>query len=368
MDAAGNAYVAGLTGSSDFPVTQGAFQTTNAAFANYASNAYVSKLNPSGSALVYSTLLGGSGIYSIADVAQSIAVDGSGHAFVAGYTYSSDFPTTPGAFQRTNHGTVYNAPSAFLAEFNTSGSGLVYSTFLGGSGGDSAYALALDSKDDVYLTGWTESYDFPVTSGVFQPAVKSLQGSAFVTKMNSAGSGLLYSTYLGGSASSDFGDTAYAIAIDGSGDAYIAGLAGSSDFPVTAGAFQTTTKASGTFASNAFISKLNPTGTALLYSTYLGGTNSSFQLDIAKGLAVDTSGNAYVTGIASSTNFPVTSGALQNTNQAAAIKAQNAFVTELNSSGSALAYSSYLGGKRRSKHRGWRQSNALALDTAGARR
>jgi hypothetical protein len=291
VDGTGNVYVTGLAGSTDFPVTSGAFQTTNAAIQPYGANAFVTKLNPAGTALVYSTFLGGNGtLDGSQDGAQAIAVDSSGHAFVAGYAGSFNFPTTPGAFQRTKGGNSnYSSGSnAFIAEFSANGSGLVYSTFLGGAGGDGASALALDSQDDVYVTGLASSKDFPTTPGAYQTATTATNGgyNAFVTKLNPTGTGLLYSTYLGltvvdstvvvvdGQEIETGRDPwlyASGIAVDSTGEAYIVGSTTATDFPVTPGAFQPNNKAVYTDQPyNAFVSKLNATGSALIYSTYLG--------------------------------------------------------------------------------------------------
>ena len=347
VDAAGNAYVTGNTGSPDFPVTPGAFQTT--LNAGLAGDAFITKLNPSGSALVYSTYLGGIGYNS----ANAIAVDTAGNAYAAGYTGSADFPVTPGAVQTTNHAAASGGTNAFVAKLNPAGSALVYSTYLGGSGGNSVVSignsgsfgpgdegtgLAVDGSGNAYITGLAGSTDFPVTAGAFQTTNRASAiglSNVFVSKLNPAGSALVYSTYLGGST---FGDVGNGLAVDGAGYAYVAGIAGSTDFPVTPGAFQTTNHAG--HLGNAFLTKLNPAGTALVYSTYLGGSSS----DGASGVAVDGSGNAYISGTASSDDFPVTPGALQTTNRASAIHETNVFVSKLDPAGSTLVYSTYLGG------------------------
>jgi hypothetical protein len=392
MDAAGNAYVSGQTYSTDFPVTQGAFQTTNRAAANETSNAFVTKLNATGTALVYSTYLGGSGfqVENWGDAANAIAVDAAGDAYVAGQSYSPDFPVTQGAFQTTNNCAANECANAFITKLNPAGTALVYSTYLGGSGGnrvgymgDVGTAITVDAQGQAYLTGQAGSSDFPVTSGVFQTANRAVanQGTnAFITELNTDGTGLVYSTYLGGSG----GDEGNAIAVDTAGNAYVAGQTGSTDFPVTAGAFQTTNRGAG----NAFVSKLNPAGAALVYSTYLGGSGGVINLtgtllmrggDVASGLAIDSSGNAYVTGSTASTNFPVTQGAYQTTNNdqppcaSSCIGGYNGFITELNSTGSALVYSTYWGGNGINPGElvgvaefGYGdQAKALALDNSG---
>ena len=345
VDANGDAYVTGQTDSTNFPLTSGSYQQSNQGAASGTYNAFVSKLNSTGKALVYSTFLGGSGNTQGA----ALAVDSSGDAYVAGHTFATDFPTTSGAYQ-TASPSCYGGYSAFVTKLNSTGTALVYSTYLGGNGnsygsgtGDIAYALVLDSSGDAYVTGATQSSNFPVTSGAYQAtntAAENNASAAFVTKLNPAGSALVFSTYLSGSGQYDGGDSAYALALNSSGDVYVTGSAGSSDFPVTTGAFQTTNPASAEQQTAAFVTELNSTGTALLYSTFLGGSEDA----AGAGLAVDISGDAYVAGYAMSTNFPVTTGAFQTTNNAAAIDATTGFVTKLNPTGTALIYSTLLGG------------------------
>jgi hypothetical protein len=306
VDSSGHAYVRGIATSTDFPTTAGAFQTSLAG----SLNTFITKLNPSGSALVYSTYLGGSSV----DVGWGIAVDSSGHAYVAGNTTSSDFPITPGAFQTSLAG----SQNAFVTKLNPSGSGLVYSTYLGGTSADVVWDIAVDSSGHAYVTGYATSTNFPTTAGAFQT---SLAGShnAFVTKLNPSGSGLVYSTYLGGGGL-DYG---LGIAVDSLGHAYVTGQTQSSDFPTTAGAFQTSL--AGT--KNAFVTTLNPSGSALVYSTYLGGSGG----DAGYGIAVDTSGNAFVTGVTGSSNFPTTTGAFQTS----LAGSDNTFVAKLTPKGEA---------------------------------
>jgi hypothetical protein len=336
VDSAGNAYVTGLTDSTDFP-TMNPLQPTNR---SYYGTAFVSKINPSGSALVYSTYLGG----SAQDYGTGIAVDSTGNAYVTGYTSSTDFPTM-NPLQPVYGG---GNGDAFVAKINPKGSALVYSTYLGGSGGDSGGAIAVDSVGDAYVFGYTSSTNFPVTSGAFQTVCNggsncSTFGDAFVTKLNPEGSAMVYSTYLGGS-SWDSAFSLGGIAVDSTGNAYVTGTTYSTDFPVTPGAFQTVCGDPACALGDAFVTKLNPTGSALVYSTYLGGIRQ----DSGGGIAVDSTGNAYVTGSTYSTNFPVTSGAFQIVCNGGSNCSTfgDAFVTKLNPTGSALIYSTYLGGSR----------------------
>jgi len=359
VDAAGNAYVTGFTASSDFPTTAGTFQPNFGG----AGGAFVTKLNPAGTALVYSTYLfgnggGGNGIAVDADgnayvagggfvakldpagavLIYSILFDGRGNgialdadrsAYVTGQTDSPNFPTTIGAFQ-----TTFAGGDAFVMKVDPTGSALVYSTYLGGSGADWGNGIAVDSGGNAYVTGITFSTDFPTTAGAFQSAVS---GGAFVTKLDPAGSALVYSTYLGGSDAQARG-----IAVDGGGNAYVTGVTSSADFPTTAGAYQVTY--GGTQAGSggdAFVTKLDPTGSGLVYSTYLGGDGS----DWGNGIAVDIDGNAYVTGTTSWITFPTTPDAFQpDSRGGSGVNGTDGFFTKLNPTGSALVYSTYLGG------------------------
>lgn len=327
LDAASNAYVTGRTQSADFPTVNPLQRALGGS-----EDAFVVKLNATGSALLYSTYLGGGG----QDDGLSIAVDAAGNAYVAGTTESRDRPTV-NAFQPAFGGGVFDA---YLAKLNSQGSALVYSTYLGGSGSDSLGRVAVDAAGNAYVTGTTDSTNFP-TANAFQ---KALRGSptVFVAKFNPQGS-VVYSTYLGGSDA----DGGLAIAADRSGNAYVAGVAGSKDFPVTPGALQP--QSSG---DDVFVTKLDASGSALIYSTYLGGSG----LDVALGIAIDSTGNAYLAGATTSTNFPLTTDAIQTSYLGGAI---DGFAAELNAAGSALLYSSYLGGAENDT------PFAVAVDPAG---
>jgi hypothetical protein len=342
VDTAGNAYVTGTTSSTNFPTTSGAFQPTLRGgascpgFLNGPTDVVVAKVNPTGSALVYSTYLGGS---TGSESGLGIAVDTLGNAYVAGATCSTDFPTTPGAFQTTFGG---GGTAAFVTKLNPTGSGLVYSTYLGGSQGR-ATAIAVDATGIAYVTGITNSTSFPTTLGAFQTTYGGGGNDGFVTKLNPLGTALVYSTYLGGSGD----EFAAGIAVDTAGNAYVTGDTLSSNFPTTLGAFQTVRKG----ISDAFVTKLNPTGTGLVYSTLLGGSGAEDGLAIA----VDTAGNAYVTGDTNSTDFP-TMSAFQPAFGGGVL---DAFVTKLNPTGTGLLYSTYLGGS------GFDRGLGVAVDAAG---
>jgi len=259
VDPGGNAYVTGLTDSTNFPITPGAYQTTTGGGGNW--DAFVTKLNVSGSGLVYSTYLGGSGD----DRGDGIAIDGSGNAYVTGGTVSVNFPTTRGAYKTTYDGTGYW--NAFVSKLNPLGSGLVYSTYLGGTWDAEGSGIAIDGSGNAYVTGEAGS-GFSTTPGGYQTTLGG-ESNAFVTKLNVSGSGLVYSTFLGGSGT----DPGYGIAVDSNGNAYITGST-ASGFPTTPGAYQTTF---GEGNYDAFVSKLNANGSGLVYSTYLSGSLGLFR-------------------------------------------------------------------------------------------
>jgi hypothetical protein len=335
VDSSSNVYVTGTTASTDFP-TQSAFQSANAGN----EDVFITKFNSTGTALIYSTYLGG----SATDFAFALALDSSDNVHVVGTTQSTDFPITPKAFQANCASCANGLPSAFVSELNSTGSALLYSTYIGGTGDSRGYAITLDSSDNAYITGRTSAADFPTTTGVVQ---KTLTGAVnvFVSKLSSTGTTLIYSTYLGGTGS----DQANSIAVDSTFNAYVAGSSTSTNYPTTTGAFQTTLGGTG----NAIVSKLNNKGTALTYSTYLGGSGS----DTVWSIRVDSSNNAYVGGQTSSTNFPTTTGAFQ-TACGTDCANNSAFITKFNSTGSALSYSTYLGGT------GEQEAFAIALDSS----
>ena len=224
VDAGGNAYVTGLTDSTDLPTTPGVFQPT---LSGSSEDAFVTKLDPTGSALVYSTYLGGAFI----DSGSGIAVDANGNAYVAGWTNSHNFPTTPGAFQPIK---LSVGADAFVTKLNPAGTGLVYSTYLGGDGTDTGEGIAVDADGNAYVTGTTGSTNFPTTFGAVQPTFRGGFGDAFVTKLDPGGSAVVYSTYLGGSGREE----GSGIALDVHRNAYVTGATRSADFPTTPGSVQ----------------------------------------------------------------------------------------------------------------------------------
>ena len=326
----GNAYITGNTISPNFP-TKNAYQSQ----IGYGSNgnpvitAFVAELNATGSALLYSTFLGG----SVGETGWGIALDLSGDAYVTGATASTDFPTTPGAYQTS----LTDGTDTFVAKLNTSltgGSSLVYSTYLpigpgNGVAIEGGYGIAVDGSGNAYVTGFTKH-------------------SVFVAKLNAAGSALVYSTTFGGSKE----QVGKAIAVNAAGEAFVTGWTYSSDFPTTAGALQTAYPG---FVCP-FVSKLSAAG-SIVYSTYVDGTKNGLFVssDTGNGIAVDSAGDAYVTGLTSTTNFPTVNAFQPNYGG----NDSDGFVAELNPAGSGLVYSSYLGGSDSDA------GLAVALDSAG---
>jgi hypothetical protein len=355
VDIAGNAYVTGGTTSTNFPVTDGAFQSTAGT-----PHVFVTKLDSSGSGLIYSTYLGGSAALSngTRHEGHGIAVDATGNAYITGATGAVDFPTTPGAFQLlfgggSTYPTQGHGSDAFVTKLNPTGSALIYSTYLGGYNDDKGVGIALDAAGSAYVVGDTKcaqtsfeepttrcESNFPTSAGAFDTIfTQDSYIAGFVTKLSPSGSDLAYSTYLGTGVS--------AVALDADGNAYMS----SYDVPPTRGAFQVVPGGD----RDAGVTKLNAAGSATIYSTLLGGSG----VDSGNGIAVDTARSAYLTGTTTSLNFPTTQGAFQRTIGGGDVFQGDAFVTKLDPTGSALVYSTYLGGA------GPDQSAGIAVDTAG---
>lgn len=329
VDSSGSAYVTGTTTSWDFPTLH-----AEQSYLSGSRNAFVFKLNPMGNLLVFSTFLGGSG----ADTAYGIAVDSSGNSYVVGDTTSPNFPVT--GFQSSNAG----LQDAFVAKLSSTGEQLLFSTYLGGAGADHGGAIAIDPTGTAYITGYTSSANFPVRN----PYQRYIAGAcnSYIARLNTAGSDLLFSTYFGGSGCTmAYPETGQAIAVDSQGNAYIAGVTSSSDFPVR-NAIQPNLQGS----SDVFAAKVTSIG-GLLFSTYLGGSG----VDVGNAIAVDPSGSIYVAGYTYSTDFPVTVPAVQADNAGGC----DAFLFKLSPAGDTLLYATYLGGS------GSDTASAIALDSRG---
>ena len=322
VDGAGFPFITGITASTDFPTTLGAYNESH----NGDLDVFVTKLQPGGNGLAYSTFIGG----TFGDEAHGIALRGPGEAYVIGATWSFDFPTTPGAYQPGINGFHYDV---FACQLDPTGSNLSGSTYLGGQWSDIGTAIAVDAAGNAYLSGFTDSDDFPTTAGAFDETYNdSLAGESlwdtFVAKLGPGMNTLAYSTYLGGIGN----DEGWDIALDDIGNTYIAGETNSEDFPVTPGAFDTD------FVDDeAYVTKLNPLGNGLVYSTFLGGSEG----EEAHGIVVDDSGYAYVTGYTGSPDFPTTDGCFDTDNDGCF----DDFVVKLGQNGQGLAYSTYMGGR-----------------------
>jgi len=376
VDGDGNVYITGQTFAWNFPTSPNALQTVNhqqlpTSYPRGNGTAFVTKLNSSGTALVYSTYLGGSNPNYDQELGNGIAVDADGNAYVTGITASRDFPTTAHAFLTVNKPaeSANGLYTGFVSKLNASGTSLVYSTFLGGTTWDQLNSIAIDPEGNAYVTGQTGSKDFPTTPGAFEPSAKTdactagMYYAGFVSKVAAAGDSLVYSTFLAGSQ----GDIGNAIAVDKSGEAYVGGGTSSTDFPTTDGAFQTQNFARSCASETGFVSKLNASGSALVYSSYLGGSAGEEVLS----LAVGPNNNAYVTGVTGSVDFPTTPGAFQPQDDAIADYGYsndvNAFVTQFNTAGSALIYSTFLGGTGAvgNVDVGGDTGNGIAVDPSG---
>ncbi len=315
VDSAGNAYITGETLSLDFPIT--AIGRPMIIPIGPGLQAFVTKMDLSGSVLAYSTVFGGSGT----DSASGVAVDSAGNAYVTGTTDSIDFPTSLTAAQGVSAG----GTEAFVTKFDVTGTTPIYSTYLGGGANDVSNGITVDSTGAAYVTGNTASLDFPVVSAK-QPVYGGGFSDAFVTKLNAAGSAFTYSTFLGGT----LDESGEAVTVNAISEAFVTGFTTSPDFPIM-------NPLQGTFggATDVFVSRLAASGSALMYSTFIGGAGSEH----GKGIAIDSSDAAYITGDTNFSDFPVV-----NPIQGVFGGVADGFVSKINPIGSALVYSTYLGG------------------------
>ena len=317
--------------------------------------------------LLFSTFLGGQ---NGDDAPTCVAVDASNNVYVGGVAATATFPTTTGAYQTKE---VDTNGSGYVTKLNESETELLYSTYIGGAGsstGDQVLGIAVDKSDDAYITGITYASKFPTTTGAFQTTNKELVNggpAGFVTKFNSAGTALAYSTYLAGAGDGNGnGDNPAAIAVDALGYAYIVGTTQSANFPTTTGSFQTANKEVNNDGLAGFIVKLGTTGTALSFGTYLAGTgDGNGNGDAIAAVAVDAAYNVYVGGFTFSTDFPFLGG-YQSTNKASANGEAEGFVTKLASTGKTLSFSTYLGGSDSTGVNGIAVNTGLDVFVTGA--
>lgn len=356
IDAQNNIYIAGSTADPTFPVVP---DTTPKPANPDKGNAVLVKMNATGSEALIVTHFGG----TVGDGSSAIAFDSAGNILLTGATESPDFPVTTGALRTTPHSG--DKLSCFIVKFNPTANRLLYGTYLGGTGYDGCTAIALDRNNNIYVAGFTDSRDYPATVDAFQPtfrAASSLPGTeVVVTKLNPAGTSLIYSTFLGGTGA----DAPYALTVDAQGNAYVAGSTTSPNFPVTQGAYRTTYGGASPDLEtqyaygDGFVSKISPDGSALVYSTYIGGRED----DAVLGLAVDAQGSAYAAGVTRSANFPVSEDALQSSLRGSGGEARypggDAFVVKLMPDGKSAAYATYLGGSLDDR------ATAIAVDAKG---
>ncbi|MBK8464452.1 MAG: SBBP repeat-containing protein [Chloracidobacterium sp.] len=328
VDADGNAYVVGTATSLNFPTTAGVIKTTNLPSSNNVqwNDAFVTKINPTGTAMVWSTYYGGR---NGSEIGTGVAVTSTGEILISGTTMASDFPTV-NAYQSTFGGT----DDAFAAKLNSTGSAIVYSTYLGGNNTDTGGRIALDrTSGDAVFAGFASSPNFPTTAGAYKEKLCSTpQGcsgifysGSYVVKLTAAGNGV-YSTLFDAGISD--------ATLDANNNAVIGGSVSTTAFVTTPGAFQTASSG----GIEGFIAKLNPTGNALVYATYLGG---GFQSDRVNGVTIDAAGNLYATGQTENTGFPVTAGSFDQTFNGG----EDGFLTKLDPTGSTLIYSTFFGGQ-----------------------
>jgi hypothetical protein len=341
IDRLGNSYLTGFTFSKNFPTTTGAYDMTYNGV-NFYFDIFVSKMNNIGTALVFSTYIGG----NTDDYGNSLVIDSIGNIFITGYTNSNNYPTTSGAFDESYNLGYSGSYDAIVAKLNPSGSNLIYSTYIGGNDNDRGNSIVINKNGNAYISGNTESSNYPTTSGAFDTSWNgrnsNMWGDVFVTQLNASGTGLVYSTYIGGSGD----EKAYSMDIDGNSNTFITGRVYSINYPTTTGAYDVTLNTNG----DLFVTKLNASGTALIYSTLIGGNGG----EDCNAIKIDSSGNAFITGFTSSSDYPTTTGAFD-----VIYNNYDLFVTKINATGTALIFSTYIGGN------GYEEGYSIAIDRSG---
>ena len=331
VDANGYVYAAGSTKSANFPTTPGAYDRTGSG--NNSNDGFVAKIAPDGTSLIWSTYLHGSD----RDDVYGVHVDANGYVYAVGWTRSSNFPTTPGAYDRTHNGDM----DVFITKLKPDGSSVVYSTFFGGSRVDQCRGgIDFDAQGNIHLSGYTDSLNFPTTDGAIQQTFKGGYGDAFVAKLSADGSSLLFSTYLGSTGP----DHAFpGLRLHSDGSIIVTGVAGAADFPTTPGAYQPMfagTEISDVWYGDAFVARFSLTPAhehVLHYITFLGG--SGMEKSTAQhGIALDKDGNAVIAVTTHSTDFPTTADAYQKT-----LKGNNICISKLSLDGTQLLGSTYFG-------------------------
>ena len=330
LDADNNIYVCGYTLSSDFPTTADCFDDS----LNGSRDAFAFKLNPDGSDLIYSTHIGGEGT----DVGSDIALDSENNTYIVGYTYSSDFPTSPDCYDDSQ-----NETDGFISKLKYDGTSIMYSTFIGGSDTDYIHSIALDAENNVYITGQTHSSDFPTTLGCYDDAYHT-DSDVFVCKVSLDGNeeeDMQYSTFIGG----DEQESGHSIALDAENNSYVVGQTSSFDFPTTPGCYDDAYNSSG----DIFLCKVNPEGSNLVYSTYIGGDKE----DAGEELILNSDNDVYLTGYTESPDFPTTWGSFDESYN----DGYEAFITKVNWNGSDILYSTFIGGG------GWDYGKGIVIDS-----
>lgn len=323
LDHEGNAIIAGTTGSDDFPTTIGVIQRTR----SDVEDIFLCKIDTVRSKLIWSTYLGGERY----DQPSDIAIDDDGNIYLVGDTDSDEFPTTDGAFQTEHEGQW----DVFVCKVNPSGTKLLYSTFIGGSDYDFGDGIAIDNVGRAYIAGGTSSTDFNVTPDALYPDYTFSVKNGYFLRLSADGSTLEYSSFIGGSR----GDHCYSIDVDKNGNIYVTGATGSSDFPITPGAFQ---ESYGGGIDDGFVTKVASNMTELAYSTFIGGSGDwPNGIEVPRAIVIDEYGNAIVTGRTSSYDFPTTYGAYSRSLTGGN---NDAFLLKLNSTGASMVFSTFFGG------------------------